>query len=236
MLQLPNQRPDDEAFSVEFRRLVDQAAAVYSRSLGEVTAATYRRRWKQFQQWCDEHGHEALPAPPASSGRQPRRPLRPGRSLRAGFITTASGLELPLEMIATQSRHASLDVLPVHPCRRRLPAQRRRPGRAVSRNLAQGLAYWHSRTGVEGACHQERRDYLAFCDRHRLPPCPDAVAVYLVALHDERPRSIAALRYRLRQLDLGRDGLRLPARGTSSPAAQQAIKLELDTPPTNRHG
>lgn len=34
-----------------------------------------------------------------------------GRSLRAGFISTAADLELPLEMVAAQSRHASLDNL-----------------------------------------------------------------------------------------------------------------------------
>lgn len=34
-----------------------------------------------------------------------------GRSLRAGFITTASELELPMELIANQSRHANFDNL-----------------------------------------------------------------------------------------------------------------------------
>jgi integrase len=34
-----------------------------------------------------------------------------GRSLRAGLISTAADLELPLELIAQQSRHASLDAL-----------------------------------------------------------------------------------------------------------------------------
>jgi integrase len=34
-----------------------------------------------------------------------------GRSLRAGFITTAADLDIPLEQIAQQSRHASLDNL-----------------------------------------------------------------------------------------------------------------------------
>lgn len=34
-----------------------------------------------------------------------------GRSLRAGFISTAADLELPLELVAAQSRHASLDNL-----------------------------------------------------------------------------------------------------------------------------
>lgn len=34
-----------------------------------------------------------------------------GRSLRAGFISTAADLDLPLELIAQQSRHASLDSL-----------------------------------------------------------------------------------------------------------------------------
>lgn len=34
-----------------------------------------------------------------------------GRSLRAGFISTAADLEVPLEAIATQSRHATLDSL-----------------------------------------------------------------------------------------------------------------------------
>ena len=34
-----------------------------------------------------------------------------GRSLRAGFITSAAELEIPLEVIAQQSRHATLDTL-----------------------------------------------------------------------------------------------------------------------------
>lgn len=34
-----------------------------------------------------------------------------GRSLRAGFISTAADLEIPLELIARQSRHATLDSL-----------------------------------------------------------------------------------------------------------------------------
>ena len=34
-----------------------------------------------------------------------------GRSLRAGLISSAADLEVPLELIAKQSRHASLDSL-----------------------------------------------------------------------------------------------------------------------------
>ena len=34
-----------------------------------------------------------------------------GRSLRAGFISTAADLDIPLETIARQSRHATLDSL-----------------------------------------------------------------------------------------------------------------------------
>ena len=34
-----------------------------------------------------------------------------GRSLRAGFISTAADLDIPLELIAHQSRHATLDSL-----------------------------------------------------------------------------------------------------------------------------
>ena len=34
-----------------------------------------------------------------------------GRSLRAGFISTAADLDIPLELIARQSRHANLDTL-----------------------------------------------------------------------------------------------------------------------------
>jgi hypothetical protein len=34
-----------------------------------------------------------------------------GRSLRAGFISTAADLDVPLESVAAQSRHASLDSL-----------------------------------------------------------------------------------------------------------------------------
>lgn len=34
-----------------------------------------------------------------------------GRSLRAGFISTAADLDIPLELIARQSRHATLDTL-----------------------------------------------------------------------------------------------------------------------------
>ena len=34
-----------------------------------------------------------------------------GWSLRAGLISTAADLDLPLELIAQQSRHASLDAL-----------------------------------------------------------------------------------------------------------------------------
>ena len=34
-----------------------------------------------------------------------------GRSLRAGFISTAADLDIPLESIARQSRHATLDTL-----------------------------------------------------------------------------------------------------------------------------
>jgi integrase len=61
---------------------------------------------------------------------------------------------------------------------------------------------WERRTGRDGSCHTERASFLAFCDQYRLPPTPDAVALYLVNLHDVRPRTIAALRYRLRLLDL----------------------------------
>jgi integrase len=72
----------------------------------------------------------------------------------------------------------------------------------VGMNLREGLAYWQDRTDEEGACHAERRVFLAFCDRHRLQPSPDAVSLYLIHLYDQRPRSVAALRYRLRHLDL----------------------------------
>ena len=34
-----------------------------------------------------------------------------GRSLRAGFISTAADLDIPLEAIATQSRHATSNTL-----------------------------------------------------------------------------------------------------------------------------
>ena len=34
-----------------------------------------------------------------------------GRSLRAGFISTAADLEIPLERVAAQSRHMTLDSL-----------------------------------------------------------------------------------------------------------------------------
>jgi integrase len=61
LLQLPDQQPEME-FSEEFRRLVDKAAEVYSRSLGETTTATYRRRWTHFCAWCERHGHQPLPA------------------------------------------------------------------------------------------------------------------------------------------------------------------------------
>lgn len=37
-----------------------------------------------------------------------------GRSLRAGFISTAADLDIPLEAIATQSRHKTLDTLAVY--------------------------------------------------------------------------------------------------------------------------
>ncbi|GAB3781537.1 hypothetical protein GCM10027601_10950 [Nocardioides ungokensis] len=37
-----------------------------------------------------------------------------GRSLRAGFISTAADLEIPLEAIARQSRHATLDTLAMY--------------------------------------------------------------------------------------------------------------------------
>ena len=37
-----------------------------------------------------------------------------GRSLRAGFISTAADLDIPLEAIATQSRHKTLDRLAVY--------------------------------------------------------------------------------------------------------------------------
>lgn len=37
-----------------------------------------------------------------------------GRSLRAGFISTAADLEIPLEKVAAQSRHASLDALALY--------------------------------------------------------------------------------------------------------------------------
>jgi hypothetical protein len=62
--------------------------------------------------------------------------------------------------------------------------------------------HWERRTGRDGSCHTERASFLAFCGQYRLPPTADAVALYLVHLHDVRPRTIAALRYRLRLLDL----------------------------------
>lgn len=62
LLRLPEDAPGDQQFSEEFRRLVDTAAQVYARSLGEQTAATYRRRWEQFSQWCHVRGKDPLPA------------------------------------------------------------------------------------------------------------------------------------------------------------------------------
>ena len=51
-----------------------------------------------------------------------------GRSLRAGFISTAADLDLRLEDIAKQSRHATLDLLILYirhddPFRRNAAAQ-----------------------------------------------------------------------------------------------------------------
>lgn len=62
LLRLPDDQPADQHFTEEFRRLVDAAAEVYARSLGDQTAATYRRRWVQFSQWCQAHEYEPLPA------------------------------------------------------------------------------------------------------------------------------------------------------------------------------
>lgn len=62
LLRLPAEQPGDVIFSEDLRRLVDRAAEVYARSLGESTAATYRRRWAQFVDWCERHGREPLPA------------------------------------------------------------------------------------------------------------------------------------------------------------------------------
>lgn len=63
LLRLPDALPGDMEFSEEFRQLVDRAAEVYARSLGDSTAATYRRRWEQFCTWCAAHDKEPLPAP-----------------------------------------------------------------------------------------------------------------------------------------------------------------------------
>lgn len=62
LLRLPEEQPGDAYFSEEFKKLVDGAAEIYSRSLGDQTAATYRRRWLQFTKWCQAHGREPLPA------------------------------------------------------------------------------------------------------------------------------------------------------------------------------
>lgn len=82
--------------------------------------------------------------------------------------------------------------------------------------LPSGLARWHERTGRDGSCHTERGRFLDFCAQYRLPNSPEAVALYLVHLLDSQPRSIAALRYRLRLLDLaaGLAGEPLPSRDT----------------------
>lgn len=50
-----------------------------------------------------------------------------GRSLRAGFISTAADLEIPLESIAQQSRHATLDTLALY-IRRENPFRRNPAG------------------------------------------------------------------------------------------------------------
>lgn len=62
LLRLPEEQPGDAYFNEEFKKLVDSAAEIYSRSLGEQTAATYRRRWLQFTQWCQAHERASLPA------------------------------------------------------------------------------------------------------------------------------------------------------------------------------
>lgn len=72
----------------------------------------------------------------------------------------------------------------------------------MTATLRAGIEYWQQRVGEEGACHEERRRFLRFCLHHGLQPTPDAVVLYLVHLYDERPRTAAALRYRLVQLDL----------------------------------
>lgn len=80
--------------------------------------------------------------------------------------------------------------------------------------VVDGLARWQARVGRDGSCHAERDRFLAFCAQYGLPATAEAVALYLVHLLDSRSRSLPALRYRLRLLDLaaGLAGEPLPSR------------------------
>ena len=72
----------------------------------------------------------------------------------------------------------------------------------MTSDLQDRLARWEARVGRDGSCHDERDQFLTFCAQYKLTATADAVALYLVHLLETRSRSVAALRYRVRLLDL----------------------------------
>jgi integrase len=52
----------EDAVAPELAELIERAAEVYARSLGDSTAAAYRRRWGHFTSWCETTGQCPLPA------------------------------------------------------------------------------------------------------------------------------------------------------------------------------
>lgn len=98
-------------------------------------------------------------------------------------------------------------------------------------DLADALARWQARAGRDGSCHAEQARFLSFCAHYGLPATPEAVALYLVHLLDSRSRSMAALRYRLRLLDLaaGLAGQPLPSRDTGLRLFLRGLRRTLAT-------
>src|SRR5690242_14957934 len=60
----PEEEGVTQAAGSDLHRLIAEAAAVYRRSINEDTRATYLRRWRLFEAWCNTRGLRALPCKP----------------------------------------------------------------------------------------------------------------------------------------------------------------------------
>lgn len=56
------ERPTDLDVSEQLFDMIREAASVYAASVSDQTRADYMRRWRRFEEWCDDNGLDALPA------------------------------------------------------------------------------------------------------------------------------------------------------------------------------